>query len=160
MSKRKRTFLLAFALALMVAVAAAQVPATLAYFTDVDRAEMNGVVDLAWKTEIHEKVVDNNKHVTIENTGDTDVVVRVAVYAGTNVSVSGEDWTSKDGWWYYGKILAPGETTSELLAEVIAADMPQTDFNIVVVHESSRVVYENNTTLKKPAGWALVPEVK
>lgn len=159
MKRRNKKLLLLFALALMVVFAAAQIPATLSYFTDTDQAVGHGKVDLSWQTKLHEEIRDNNKHITVENTGDTDAVVRVAVYAGDFVKVSDGDgnWKHEGDWWYYKKILAPGETTTELLAEVTAEDAPDYDFNVVVVHESFRAVYEDNDTLRIPAGWDYAP---
>lgn len=156
---RKRILL--FAVTLIMVLAAMSVPASLAYFSDQSKASGDKDVKLGWETVLHEDVKDNNKHITIENKGDTNVIVRVAVFAADFATVDpGDDWQLKDGWYYYKKILKAGERTPELFVEVKAEESSQADFNIIVVHESSRVVYSDNNTLKVPDGWDFAPDLK
>ena len=156
----KKKYIILFAAALVLAVAAMSVPATLAYFSDQDRANGAKDIKLGWETELHEYVEDNNKHVAVENTGDTDAIVRVAIFAGDFAKISaGSDWKFQNGWYYYSKILKPGEITPEMFVSVKTDGANQDDFNIVVVHESSRVVYSDNNKLKVPEGWDFAPEV-
>lgn len=150
----------AFVLAAVLAVTAVSVPSVLAYFTDYVKASGSKDVHLQWQTELKEDVQQNDKHITIDNVGETPVVIRVQVFANENLAeITGSSWQEgADGWYYYKKILAPkgsdGASTDELLVEVKGgADLPESDFNIVVIHESQRVVYENNTTLSVPDGW-------
>lgn len=153
--------ILLFAAVLALTFAAVQIPGTLAYFTDNESAKGQAEINLSWSTHLKEEVKENNKHVVVENTGKTDAMVRVAVFAGDFATVTDEDdkWQKRDGWYYYKEILKPGETTSELFVEVKAKDAAQADFNIMVVHESARVVYIDNSTPYAPEGWKVVPEV-
>ena len=156
---RKRILL--FAAVLALTFAAVHIPGSLAYFTDHESAKGQADVKLSWSTHLDEQVKDNNKHVVVENTGDTDAMVRVAVFAGDFATVKDEDgkWQKRDGWYYYKEILKPGEKTSELFVEVKVEEASQADFNIMVVHESARVVYIDNSTPYAPKGWTVVPEV-
>ena len=161
--KRKRNIIIIGLMLLLLATVPVQ--RTLAYFTDIASYSGGGSLSLQWDTEIKEEIKDNNKHIQIKNTGDTDVIVRVSVFGNAdyltvkNLEESGK-WIKKDdGWWYYSGILAPEETTDVLLAELKAsADLPSYEFEIIVVHESERVVYDGGA-LVKPEGWTYVPEV-
>ena len=154
----KKTLLLT--LAVLLVAAAVGVKPALAYFSDYQRAKGTAEVDLAWSTTLEETPKDDSKTIRVTNTGDTKVIVRVSVFAGDFVTVEGSgDWIEEDGWWYYDSILPPGATTEELRAVWDTKDAPDYDFEVVVVHESARVVYEDNETLKMPAGWAFVPKL-
>ncbi|MBP3898429.1 MAG: hypothetical protein J6D57_11455 [Mogibacterium sp.] len=149
----------AFALAAVLMATAVSVPSVLAYFTDYVKASGSKAVHLQWQTELKEDVRENDKHITIDNVGETPVVVRVQIFANEDLaSISGSSWeTGSDGWYYYKKILAAGEKMAEadeLLVDVKGSDqLPDSDFNIVVIHESQRVAYESNTKLAAPDGW-------
>ena len=164
---KKKSILIALAI-LFVFIAVIPVRNTFAYFTAYDEATGEATVDLTWKTDLTEDIENNkDKHITIKNTGETPVIVRVNVFAGEFATTTPEkghesDWTLVDGWWYYTKILEVGETTPELFVEVVVKNAPDYDFNIVVVHESSRVVYKNGSTteLIKPNGWAYAPTLE
>ena len=106
--------------------------------------------------------------ISIENVGETDVVVRVAIYGDYidwDKSTIGEGWTRADGdeWYYYNKILKPDETTSTITAKVdkTAAEKAGHDFDIVVVHESERVSYDGtaDNKVRKPDGWTNMPAI-
>lgn len=165
-TKKQISILLAFVL--LAGITAASVPGALAYFTDRQHADGSAAVQMTWETTPHEEMDGNNKHITIENTGETPVIVRVRIFAADFAAVDpGADWIAgADGWYYYNKILPPGTAdtpslTSDLYVEVSAqseggqdtSKLPDYDFNIIVVHESVRTVYEDNTTLQVPAGW-------
>lgn len=149
----------AFALAAVLMATAVSVPSVLAYFTDYVKASGSKAVHLQWQTELKEDVRENDKHITIDNVGETPVVVRVQIFANEDLaSISGSSWEEwADGWYYYKKILAAGEKMAEadeLLVDVKGSDqLPDSDFNIVVIHESQRVAYESNTKLAAPDGW-------
>ena len=149
----------AFALAAVLMATAVSVPSVLAYFTDYVKASGSKDVHLQWQTELKEDVRDNDKHITINNVGKTPVVVRVQIFANEDLaSIRGSSWEKgADGWYYYKKILAEGEKMAEadeLLVDVKGSDqLPDSDFNIVVIHESQRVAYESNTKLAAPDGW-------
>lgn len=134
-----------------------------AYFTDYDRAGGKAGISLGWSTNIKEKMEENNKSIVIANTGETNVIVRVRIFAGDFVTVEDrgieKHWVQKGDWWYYDSVLAPGKETTELYAEVKASTADTDDFEITVVHESARAVYKNNKTLITPEDWAYVPEL-
>ena len=163
---KKKSILIVLAV-LFVFIAVAPIRETLAYFTAYAPASGEGKVDLTWNTKLDEEIDENqrDKHITVTNTGKTPVVVRVSVFADeayTTYSYNDSDWTkNSDGWWYYTKVLAPGESTSVLDVLVKVENVPDYDFNIIVVHESSRAIYKNGSTteLEKPDGWAYVPAV-
>lgn len=74
------------------------------------------------------------KKVYVENTGDVDMYVRIAL--DTNVesmqegveklpfddhislNINKTDWTEKDGYYYYNRVLKPGEATEPLFTTV------------------------------------------
>lgn len=153
----------ALALTAMLIIAAVSMPLTLAYFSDYARAEGSKDIQLAWQTELKESVKNNDKHITIDNKGETPVIVRVQVFANADLlesigpTTEGKWAEGSDGWWYYMSILKAGQAmpeSDELFVNVKGAEsLADKDFNIVVIHESQRAVYENNTTLKAPAGW-------
>ena len=150
---KKRTII--FALAAVLILAMISIPGTLAYFSDYDQASGSAQVNLTWQTELQEQVKDNNKHIQVKNVGETDVIVRAQIFAGDFVTVKDTEgnWTKAGDWWYYNGILKKGEVTTELFAEVKADKSATDDFNIVVVQESSRAVYESNAKLAAPDGW-------
>ena len=74
-NKRKLVITLSLILCLT-----ASVGFTLAYFTDYENAKGGAVVKLSGQTEVEEEFDGNNKQVTIKNTGDTDMVVRLKVF--------------------------------------------------------------------------------
>ena len=155
---KKKSILIVLAV-LLVFIAAAPIQESFAYFTAHDEASGKAVVDLTWSTELKEEIKDNEKHITIVNTGETPVIVRARVFAAEYAKTTpGAGWTTsnEDGWWYYSEILQPSQSTSELLVSIVGD--PGYDFEIVVVHESSRVVYEDGK-LATPDGWSYAPNV-
>ena len=158
-SKRKLIFVIC-AIAVILAAGTAKANA---FFTDYEQAHGGAVIHLSGSTEIKEEADENGKTISISNTGETDVLVRVKVFGEGLTYEAGEDWTEgADGFWYYGKILAPGEETPTLVATIDqeAAKAAGHDFDIIVVQEAARVVYdgtdENNVV--KPEGW-LLPDI-
>lgn len=159
--KRKTNLIIICMMLFLLAIV--PVSRTLAYFTDDASYSGGGALSLAWETELKEEVKENDKTVTIKNTGDTDVIVRVRIFGNeeylTIKNESGQWKDGGDGWWYYDGILKPDAVTEALVADVKAsADLPEHEFNIIVIHESERVIYDNGSTLVKPEGWAYVPE--
>ncbi len=161
---KNRKMKLIIAAVLLVALAAPA--AVLAYFTDYEEAQGGAVLKLEGETTIHEDADSEKKVIAIKNVGETDVIVRVAVY-GNYVKhpltyEESSDWIEDGDWIYYKRILAPGETTSSITAfvDTEAAVAAGHDFDIVVVHESHRVSYdgteENKVVL--PEGWSY-PEI-
>ena len=98
----------------------------------------------------------------IKNTGETDVVVRVAVYGPTEISYSGDGWTNGgDGYYYYDSILPAGETSSKLTAKWDVPEDLGDDYAVVVIQESDQAVYDASGNIVKPKAepaWAMVPK--
>ena len=147
-----------------------------AYFTDYENARGGAILKLDGQTELHEEPSDTQKIITIKNVDKTDMVVRVMVIADESHLgvIEGNDWfgPDDDGWYYYKKVLkgSPdgehGDETSRLVAKVTAdADENINDFEIVVVHEAERAVYEQKTVGDKivnivsaPEGWDIAAD--
>lgn len=166
--KKKTTKQMLLTVCAVALVLLTTVGTAFAYFSDHEEAQGGATLKLQGETTLHEEMDGNNKHITIENTGETPVIVRVRIFAADFAAVDpGADWIAgADGWYYYNKILPTGTAdtpslTSDLYVEVSAqseggqdtSKLPDYDFNIIVVHESARTVYEDNTTLQVPAGW-------
>lgn len=155
--KKKRAILLPGLLTLLLA-AGARVPDALAYFTSYASAEGKVQVGLTFsETETGDDVSDWTKHISVTNTGTVPCYVRVKVLVcekyGKYVSYSSRSegsWSQKeDGYWYYGYILNPGETSSELLALLDRTALGQDtengqelEFNVIVVQEHTTVLYD------------------
>lgn len=162
--KGKKTYIAILAVVLTLL---ASTGVTLAYFSDYETAMGEVTLHLNGETQITEEVTDTQKVIRVVNTGqagDASVVVRVAVYGPDQMKVTAEDshWQEKDGYYYYDRILAPGETTSALTADVTGipttADMAA--FDIVVTHESAIAAYDENNQVKTPEGWDWIPVIK
>lgn len=141
MKRRLLAILLAAALIALVAVLAV---GSYAYYTHEDTA-VNVITTPGLDIELIEKTASGedfpaegvyvmpgdtvSKIVTVENKGDSPCFVRVALEKGINdelldaegcleIDINTNDWTYKDGFYYYNSILAPGETTAPLFTEV------------------------------------------
>lgn len=166
MKRNKRlTLLAAFLLCLTVTVGI-----TAAYFTDYESGKGGASIALSGQTGLKEDMEGNNKVISIVNTGETDMIVRVMIFGDENrMTVKpGEGWIKgDDGAYYYSRILkagkdgGEGDSTPEIIAEVTAKEGEEPeDFDILVVHESSRVVYDgqgepsaDGQKLAAPEGW-------
>ena len=117
---------------------------TLAYYTAVGKAT-NVVTSGGIELKIHEKTADGSdfpaegvyvipgdivsKQVSVENVCNHPFYLRIQLVSGTNnEALSAEDclkldidtvsWTWADGYYYYNRILQPGETTPALFTQV------------------------------------------
>ena len=167
--KKNRLLIMALSLILCLAVS---IGIALAYFTDYESAKGGAVLHLGGRTEIEEKADKDKKEVTLKNTGDVDMVVRVMFFGGNqtgaNYEVVPDDsagWTGSGNTWYYTKVLKPGETASKIVASVegVVKDGEHIDFDITVVHEGSRVTYTQDADGKNivaaPSGWDGFPVI-
>ncbi len=140
----------ALALAAALLAGTAKLPGAMAYFTSYVAASGGHPVTLGNSTEIEEEVTDMAKHITVANTGETDCYVRVKVFGGSQfaLDISGDSrWTQgEDGYWYYSEILAPGESSLELVAAVTVPQDHTEAFNIIVVSECTPALYEADGT--------------
>lgn len=150
---RKKT--LGLAAAALVLTAGLSVESAMAYFTTYTQTSGSVALSLGGTitTVPREDVSDWTKHVTIENTGDTDCFVRVKAFAGAqyqdSLVYSGENWSlAADGYYYYSQILPAGEISGELRIAIDNMDSEQS-FNVIVVQESAPVIYDENGN---PAG--------
>jgi hypothetical protein len=159
---KRRTILLVVAIALVLSMT---VGLALAYFSDSTAAKGGMKVTLGGETKIvEEQPDDNTKVIRIQNIGETDVVVRVAVYGPFEISYTGSGWTKSGDYWYYDKIL-PAGGTSDSFTDPLTATWKVTkdlgnDYSVVVVQESDQVVYNASGSIVKPAAdpeWELVP---
>ena len=156
-SKKRRLLIIAVAMVLLVSVSA-----TLAYFSDYDRAAGEKKLVLTGQTEITEDPTDNSKTIRITNVSKDDVamVTRVRVVAPVALDPKpGANWEPKGDWWYYAKVLAKGETTSDLTVSwTIPANSAIENFDVVVLHESAVATYENGN-VAKPVDWEYIPVI-
>ena len=165
MRNHKKLFIMALSLILCISVS---IGIAVAYFTDYENARGGAVLRLKGQTTVVEKPSDDKKEIVIKNVDRPDMVVRVMIIADKDHlgDITLEDgWTGPDekGWYYYDNVLKgspdnDGEETSRLVAEVKAnANEDINDFDIVVVQEAERVVYEQgedgNNVVSIPAGW-------
>ena len=165
--KKKTTKQMLFTVCAVALVLLTTVGTAFAYFSDHEEAQGGATLKLQGETTLHEEMDGNNKHIVIENTGEVDMIVRVAVF-GTEVegktvmTVAGKNWTQDGDYWYYNELLAPGKSTDELVGTLTADDaegLEAEDLEIIVVHESAPAVFNKDNTLKRPDGWTL-PEIK
>lgn len=128
----------------------------LAYFSDKTTAFGERPITLGYSTEINEDMSDLDKSISVVNTGQTEVMVRVQLFYsnanGVTVTVAGADgWTedtdadSGAHVWHYDRVLAPG-TSTPVLKATVKADLDQlpANFDVVVVSQSSPVAYDSN----------------
>ena len=164
MNRKMIPAVLALVLCLSVTIGGA-----MAYFTDYEDAYGGAELELGGQTEIEEGSDERNKHIVVSNTGDTHMLVRVAVLG--NEAQQFMDVTAENGWlkpsqengitfYYYGKALAPGEKTSAIDAVLKAewtngnARPELNDLEITVVHESRQAIFNSETQqLAVPDGW-------
>lgn len=145
---KKSLCLAAAALTLTAGISAGT---AMAYFTTYTEASGGVTLNMGFSETIPKEDFSNwTKHVSVENTGDYDCYVRVKALAGSKYqdglqySDSDGKWTPReDGYYYYSDLIAPGESTSVL---DIRIDSKESDasFNVVVVQESTKVLYNEN----------------
>ena len=165
MRNHRKLLIMALSLVLCLSVS---VGIAFAYFTDYENARGGAILKLKGQTWIDEKADEKGKTIVIKNVNEPDMVVRVMIIADKDHLgdiTLGQGWTGPDdeGWYYYGKILKgsedrDGDETTELRAEVkVSGNEDINDFDIVVVQEAERVVYEQdsngNNIVSVPAGW-------
>lgn len=147
--KNKKLIIVAAALLMLGAIS---IKPAMAYFTDTHTA--NGSV-LFGKHAItpHEKTEGLTKTITVENTGDYPVFVRVKLFAGTTHGLKfNEDKSAKwsfngnDEFYYFETPIAPKELTEELVVDIDPIDETAGEFNVIVVEEGCRVGEDGKPT--------------
>ena len=155
MKKINKKILLVISLMLVLTLS---VGLTMAYFSDHTEAKGGKQIALGGQTKINEKQNEDNKVITIENIGDTDVVVRVAVYGPTKIDFSkSDDWEPDGDYVYYKHVLpAPKDGKKSETSEITASWKlpegfdPGDDFNVVVIQESEQAVYNEGGSVVTP----------
>lgn len=150
---------------------------TVSYFSDYEAAMGQVALHMSGETQIQEQTADNEKVIQIVNTGeegDASVVTRVMISPkdGDGVTYSFEqagDWEKNGDYYYYKKVLAPGDSpTSKITVNITVKGQQltpdQMDFNIIVNHESAIAAYEYDAANKvnkvtKPEGWDYIPNI-
>lgn len=151
MSKRK-TLLIAAALLMLSVVA---VKPAMAYLTDTHTSNGAASVYLEDKKIViipKERIEDNIKVISVENTGELSVYARVKVITGRTHSLefdkdkSDSKWSynSSDGYYYYSELLEVGETTKDLYVKVSPGTSAEEKFNVIVVAEAARPISGGN----------------
>ena len=151
-----------FALVLVLCLTAT-VTISIAYFTDYEDAKGGAVMTLSGGTEVTEEMKDNNKLIKVVNTGETDMIVRVMIYGDADHMTirPGSGWikSDQDGAYYYKSILKgsedgkSGDETSVIEAAISAEEEEDlAKFDITVIHEGARVIYEGDG-VETPDGW-------
>ena len=128
----------------------------LAYFSTYTVAEGKKPIKVVPDTTIDEDVASETlKSVTVTNAGNAPCFVRAKAFAPAGVTLGtagGNGWSAQngEGFWVYGKVLMPGETTEEL--EIPISGIPATaneganegdSLNIAVVYESTTAIWRN-----------------
>lgn len=151
---KKKTIIMALSLILVMVLSTGFASA---YFTDYEAAKGGAVLKLSGQTKVEEVVKDNNKTITISNTGETDMIVRVQVIGDQNrmTVVPGDGWIKDGDWYYYTRILTPKDTNGARSTSIEAkiTGNEGDNFDIIVVQEGSRTLYDGDT-LAAPNGWS------
>ncbi len=149
LTRAKRWTPFAVAGASIALAATISVTGAYAYFTTYASALGGHTLQLEAQTTIHEDFANWTKTVVVENLGDSPCYVRVAAFSPENFPLAyvGDGWTDGgDGYWYYNKLLAGHEKTSELHIGIKAPEQDfDQDFSVVVVHESTIVSNADGT---------------
>lgn len=176
MNAKKKIVSVALAASL---AATAIVGGTLAYFTDTDKADnvfTVGNVDIAltepnWEPEDAVNMYPGevvSKDPTVTNVGNNPCLLRVKIEWPENVDLDyltdgveyklGENWTARDGVYYYQSILDPDATTDALFDE-IRLDPATTngtgeEMNIVITAEAVQAEgFTGTLTPESMADW-------
>lgn len=143
----------------IVAIAAvlatvAMVGTAYAYFTSYAQASGGHTLELGYSTEITEDVTDGVKTISMKNTGNIDVMVRIQLFYGTgindNIKVEVPDvegWTKTgDHTWEFAGVLEPDASTSDLVVNVSAnsKNVDLSNFDVIVIGQTSPVYYDDN----------------
>lgn len=147
--KNKKLIIVAAALLMLGAIS---IKPAMAYFTDTHTA---GGSVLFGKNAItpHEKTEGLTKTITVENTGDYPVFVRVKLFAGETHGLKfnqdkSANWSfdKSDEFYYFKNPISPKELTGELVVDIDPGDETADKFNVIVVEEGCRVGEDGQPT--------------
>ena len=152
---KKLTLILTLILSMGLGFAAERV---YAYFTTYATAKGTVPVSLGTRTELTEEYADWKKTISVKNTGDVTVYVRVKVFGGSQFTITAEgtNWSlGTDGYYYYSLPVAVGETTENIVASIEKTTDVTSSFNIIVVQECTPVMYDEdgNPLTAETADW-------
>lgn len=155
--RRSKQLIFVMAAAALIMAGSMSLKGISAYFTTYVSAGGSQIVRMGAETEIEEDVSNMTKHISIVNTSQTnDCYVRVKVFNSSELEISYAEendsgnknlWTysEEDGYWYYGPILAPGESTEILNAKIILPEgFDRDSFNVIVIQECTPVIYDKD----------------
>ena len=167
MTKTSKRFI-TIGLAALLAVILCAGPAY-AYFTAVTSATGEKAITLGYSAETDEDFDGEDKAITMKNTGDTDVMVRVILLGvqpreGVDIFIAGSGWVKTEAtddyevWNYVADALHPNETTPALkvdLTQKIDPDNSLThiNFDIQVVGQCSTAVYDDSGKAHSYTDW-------
>ena len=156
--KLKKVILPLLAMVLLVVFSIApELPSVMAYFTANTRAKGGYTIQLTGETAIDEDFADWTKRVTITNQKGVPIYVRARAYSAFELQYKGTGWQGKeDGWYYYQSAVEAGKSTSILNVKIEKQPAPEeeTNFNVIVVYESTPVQYD--TGGNPYADWKMV----
>lgn len=143
------------AAAAVMLVLSAAIGSAWGYFTTFVEVRGGHTLRLGSETEIEEDFSDWTKHVSITSRPDSvPVYIRAKAFSGSGYDLIYSDaagkWTlGEDDYYYYSDILYGGQTAEELLVKIegVPKDvMDSESFNVVVVYESTPVLYREDGT--------------
>lgn len=130
-----------------------------------EQVPFEDVTDVVPGTEV-------SKIIQIKNTGSQPAWVRIGLEKSIllaegitgevdisliSYDLNTEDWTEKEGYYYYNKALDPGETTEPLFTKVVFAktmgNMYQESKAIIEVSAQATQVAHNGDTVFETMGW-------
>lgn len=159
---------------------------SLAYYTTIGKVT-NVVTSGDIQLKIHEKTADGSdfpaegvyiipgdivsKQVTVENICSHPFYLRVKLVGGSNnetlsadeclkMDINTINWTAQDGFYYYNRILQPGETTEALFTqvEIVGSKVDQTHIGSTLsLTVNAYALQSENNPAEFPweaAGWA------
>ncbi len=138
-----------------------------AYFSAYDAFVGGAVLQLDGQTEIEEQTTDTSKTVVINNTGKSDVIVKVMIYGPEEMTLeASDDWKvidNGDGSFiaYYRSILPAGESTTSMTAKIdgVPVTIENSDVEIIVMQECAIASFDENNKVIAPGDWAGFPEI-
>ena len=161
--KAKKWSAMVLAVLALVLVMGSHVGESAAYFTTYATAKGGHWIELRASSQIRERMVEWDKFIQVENTGDVTCYVRVKAFAGnvyelTYTDNSNGKWSlAQDGYWYYSEPVAPGAMTDELVISIEIPAEQAGSFNVTVIQESTRALYDKHGAAY--ADWTLKAEI-
>ena len=152
---RRNKKVLSLAACALVLIPGLSVKPAMAYFTA--SASAKGKIAIAIE-DTHAAITEHGegqtKVISVENTKQTPCYVRVAVLMPESISAvySGNGWSynQDDHYYYYENFLQPGKSAEDLTlfidttSALADSQCVYADFNVIVIPESAKVLYDSN----------------